>query len=54
VQSATSQATFKGDANTKGWVVAVAKYTNIKGREGKKEVVGDVYIKTTDVTNLAP
>jgi len=54
VQSATSQATFKGDANTKGWVVANAKYTNIKGREGKKEVVGDVYILTDSVTNLAP
>lgn len=50
-QSATSQATFKGDANTKGWVVAVAKYISIRD---KKEVVGNVYIQTNDVTNLAP
>jgi len=52
MQSATSQATFKGDANTKGWIVAVAKYTSV--REGKKEVVGNVYMLTNDVTNLAP
>ena len=51
MQSATSQATFKGDANTKGWVVAVAKY---KTKDNKKEVTGDVYIQIDSVTNLAP
>jgi hypothetical protein len=51
VQSANSQATFKADANTKGYIIAVTKY---KTPDGRSEVVGDTYILASEVTNVAP
>ncbi len=51
-KSAISNLTFASDANTNGWIKAVARYISKDG--SGKENVGNVYVLATTITNIAP